>query len=306
MKKQLLKKFYAFIVTALLFTASANAQIVYTDVNPDIIDTCTAYYSYNYKVDSIDLNNDGIFDLKILVFAAPSGQQSNPPPHLGYARVSPLNGSAIKTDSSGYPLSMNMNDVIDTNGNWMTTADQTLIFRSSHNAGGIVNGNWLSAADMYLGLKIISGIQNNYCWVRLNASVTAAFSFAFASLRIKDFAYNSISNQPILAGETGTGTTGIDGNSSAPFMDLFPNPATNHFTIALGSNNQSVVSKLSPVEVTIADISGKVIYTAISTDPGSYREQNTEVNTQDFAAGIYVVRIQAADLIATKKLVIEK
>ena len=36
MKKQLLKNISAFIVTAMLFSASANAQIVYTDVNPDV------------------------------------------------------------------------------------------------------------------------------------------------------------------------------------------------------------------------------------------------------------------------------
>ena len=34
--------------------------------------------------------------------------------------------------------------------------------------------------------------------------------------------------------------------------------------------------------------------------------QKIEVNTADFAAGIYVVQIQAADFIETKKLVIEK
>ncbi|MBL0340053.1 MAG: SBBP repeat-containing protein [Bacteroidetes bacterium] len=77
-------------------------------------------------------------------------------------------------------------------------------------------------------------------------------------------------------------------------FQLFPNPATNTFTIALSS-----ISK--KVHVTIADITGKVIYSTTASEI-----QQVEVNTNDFAAGVYVVQIQTGDFIATKKLVIEK
>ncbi|MBK9105688.1 MAG: hypothetical protein IPL92_14250 [Saprospiraceae bacterium] len=36
MKRQLQKKIYIFIGTAMLYSLSANAQIVYTDINPDV------------------------------------------------------------------------------------------------------------------------------------------------------------------------------------------------------------------------------------------------------------------------------
>ncbi|MBL0343334.1 MAG: T9SS type A sorting domain-containing protein [Bacteroidetes bacterium] len=49
------------------------------------------------------------------------------------------------------------------------------------------------------------------------------------------------------------------------------------------------------VEVTIADITGKVIYSTTASDM-----QKLEVNTTDFAKGIYVVKIQTADFMATK------
>jgi len=75
---------------------------------------------------------------------------------------------------------------------------------------------------------------------------------------------------------------------------LFPNPATNHLTIALGSNNKKV-------EVTITDITGKIIYTTTATET-----QKIEVNTKDFAEGVYVVRIQAEDFIETRKLIVAK
>ncbi|MBK7304487.1 MAG: hypothetical protein IPI90_14885 [Saprospiraceae bacterium] len=54
MKKQLLKKLSGFIVTVLMLSVSANAQIVYTDVNPDTTIANRIYY--------LDLNNDGTTD----------------------------------------------------------------------------------------------------------------------------------------------------------------------------------------------------------------------------------------------------
>lgn len=57
---------------------------------------------------------------------------------------------------------------------------------------------------------------------------------------------------------------------------------------------------LKTYTVTISDIITKIIPIDF------YREQKIEVNTQDFAAGIYVVQIQTADFMVTKKLVVEK
>ncbi len=288
MKKQLLKKISAFIISAMLFSVSANAQIVYTDVNPDILQFCTAT-SLNscFIEDSIDINNDGIFDLKLEGAAYVTGQHSNPPPRRGYIRVSPLHGSAAKTDTSGKPLSMNLNDIIDSSGSWLTTAYQILISSKYGPGSAPPSGNWLAGTDKYLGLKIVSGGQTNYCWVQLNITSTA---FA-ASFTVKDYAYNSISNQPILAGQTTA--TGIIENSFASSINLFPNPATNNLTIDLGNNKK--------VEVAIADITGKIIYSSIARDM-----QKVEVNTQDFADGIYFVKIQTEDFIETKKIVIKK
>ncbi|MBK6446997.1 MAG: T9SS type A sorting domain-containing protein [Bacteroidetes bacterium] len=82
-------------------------------------------------------------------------------------------------------------------------------------------------------------------------------------------------------------------------FQIYPNPTTGQFTINLGSNNRKVV-------VTITDLTGKIIYTTTASDPDSYREQKIEVNIQDFATGIYVVQIQTADFMGTKKLVVEK
>lgn len=93
---------------------------------------------------------------------------------------------------------------------------------------------------------------------------------------------------------TNCGVTSVFDTDESTIMQLFPNPAGNHLTIALGSSNKNV-------QVTIADVTGKTIYKTTATDL-----QTLEVNTTDFLKGIYIVRIQAADFSLTKKLVIEK
>jgi hypothetical protein len=111
---------------------------------------------------------------------------------------------------------------------------------------------------------------------------------------IKDYAYNSIPNQPILAGDTGTGITGITESSFASSIRLFPNPASGHLTIALGDSNKKV-------EVTISDITGKLIYSAVEREA-----QIIEISTNDFESGIYIVQIKAGDFVSTKRLIVGK
>ena len=147
-------------------------------------------------------------------------------------------------------------------------------------------GLWHYVVDKYLAQKIQVAGNIYYGWARLDAGGDGL------DLTIKDYAYNSIPNQAILAGQTTA--TGITEISFASSINLFPNPATNHLTIALGSNNKKV-------DVTIADITGKIIYKTIASET-----QKVEVNTEDFAAGVYLVQIQTADFIDTKKLIINK
>ena len=64
MKKQLQKKLTTFIVTAMMISLSANAQIVYTDIIPDT--TLSNPGNYN-----LDLNNDGQIDFTFYVHQYP-------------------------------------------------------------------------------------------------------------------------------------------------------------------------------------------------------------------------------------------
>ena len=89
-------------------------------------------------------------------------------------------------------------------------------------------------------------------------------------------------------------STSIQSVTADAELNVYPNPVDNHLTIDLGSNHKKV-------QVTIADIIGKVVYTTKAKDT-----QRVEVNTNDFADGIYVVQIRAEEFMGTKKFVIKK
>jgi len=295
MNKQLLKMFSAIIVTAMMFSVNANSQIVYTDVNPDTtIAIGGPYYGFYY----LDLNNDGTTDDSISYRVSSRG----PIGVCGGRRVSisALNGNAVA--GSTYPLAMNLNDTISSALTWSASGDLRRIQYSGSFCTTIDTiGNWTNLVDNYLGLKLIVGTNTYYGWLRMQVNVTTNSNTA--SGIIKDYAYNSTPNQFILAGDTGIGPTGIIDNIASASINLFPNPATNHLTIDMGSNNKKA-------KITITDITGKTIYTTNAKDPDSPdsyrdRENKIEVNTSEFAKGIYVVQIQTAGFIATKKLVVE-
>lgn len=74
--------------------------------------------------------------------------------------------------------------------------------------------------------------------------------------------------------------TGIIPGGVEASLEVFPNPATNHLTIDFGSHRKKI-------EVTITGITGKIIYAAMVRET-----QTLEVNTKDFAQGVYIVAIK--------------
>jgi hypothetical protein len=99
-----------------------------------------------------------------------------------------------------------------------------------------------------------------------------------------------------------TEITGIpDINAAEQDYYIYPNPATTQFNIASVSSNNKLVDRDSRGEVSITDITGKLIFTA--TMPAT---QKKEVSIKDFSAGSYLVRIQSKNSVKIKKLVVIK
>ena len=103
MKKQLLEKLSAFICTAMMFSVSANAQIVYTDVIPDTT------VNTNNGVYHLDLNNDGITDFNITYTTAATGHST----HINvFIRITPLGANKVGNDTT-YPSALSLNSLIN-------------------------------------------------------------------------------------------------------------------------------------------------------------------------------------------------
>ncbi|MES2588931.1 MAG: T9SS type A sorting domain-containing protein [Bacteroidota bacterium] len=92
---------------------------------------------------------------------------------------------------------------------------------------------------------------------------------------------------------------GITENTAFSYFSVYPNPAAENVAIEYALKNESKVN------VSISDLSGKVVYTSNlgSKTAGSH---NVSVNTTSFANGIYVVNFATTNGIVTEKLVIRK
>jgi hypothetical protein len=86
---------------------------------------------------------------------------------------------------------------------------------------------------------------------------------------------------------------GIGENQGEEFFSLYPNPATDMVTIKLMNEKAG-----DPMQVSIIDLNGRVVQkTEIRTD-------DLRLTTDDFATGIYFVRLVQGDRVFTRKLVV--
>lgn len=170
------------LILGLVFNISSfRAQFICTDVSPDITNTGNA-------TQDIDLNNDLIPDFRLT-----SAQ-------IGTLSFVIVQGSQIGTnnfvlsDGGGNALALPSGSVIGSGSStWtqMSGANLFMVLITNTTA----TGTWLGAADQYLGLKLIVGASTYYGWARFS------FSLNSNTYTFKDYAYNSLSSQQILAGQ---------------------------------------------------------------------------------------------------------
>jgi hypothetical protein len=66
-------------------------------------------------------------------------------------------------------------------------------------------GNWQSVNDRYLGIQFQSGGEVHYGWVR----ITVINEFNVYDLNITGYAYETVANQSIVAGQTSGGAHAV-------------------------------------------------------------------------------------------------
>ncbi|HSZ86912.1 MAG TPA: hypothetical protein VK787_12840, partial [Puia sp.] len=187
-------------------TNPTGSQIIYTDVNPDsaILITIDSF--------NLDINNDGITDFEFnrSLFSSEcrSGAEGEKFGFRIQLSVIPVSGTnAIMTSASNAALALDADSAatIGPDSPWASTAEILLEGAEISNCNSIIGhaGYWLNVSDKYLGLKFIAGNNTYYGWARLSSTYSlgsAPYLIVGGQLIFKDYAYNSIPNQPILAG----------------------------------------------------------------------------------------------------------
>ncbi len=179
-----------FIWTALLiviitgFSAASvpsSAQIVYTDLEPDVTLTATTDdLSVRYDM---DLDGDGTFDFYFKHF--------HPFDDFQAAEVYTSIGRSaeILIDPDGTPVLLNSgDDISDARMTWYNTATQI------SSEALFLYGDWPGVDDAYLGLRFRKAAAWHYAWIRV------AIPADTSSISIKDFAFQNQAGTMIRAG----------------------------------------------------------------------------------------------------------
>ena len=176
---------------------NAQSLIIYKDIEPDFVSD-----NLNQSYD-LDLNNDHIIDFTLKSELNLINWDYNDPiilpQHLLYlgSKASSANGSISVTPWLPNPLPLDSGKEIFslagyTNGESYENWGYFMI----GNCGDELScySNWEDKSDKYLGLKFYINGKAHYGWVQLDISSATQWV-------IKDYAYNSTPNKPILAGQ---------------------------------------------------------------------------------------------------------
>jgi hypothetical protein len=261
-------KSYSALAASFAIASQADAQVVYTDINPD----STVALDGNFY--NLDLNNDGTADFAINVNIGTS---------LSYTSqqisVSPIGTNAVAGSSVGayiYPFAMNSGDTVKPSLQFNLTPNQSM---ASYFGPSTSYGNWMNVTDKYLGLKFSIGPAVHYGWARLDVTATAD------QFIIKDYAYNTIANAYILAGQTGVGIAEHSFNDIVSIYSAGKNITIN-FVKELPAGS----------EVNITNILGQKIYGSLLNS-----KENT-INLSEANPGMYIVSVSGKNGVYTKKV----
>lgn len=258
MHKFILPAFFMFLAS------NTDAQVVYTDVNPDSL------VSSQYE---LDLNNDGTPEFRIekttdggidiVQLTGLSNQDSIAGYYVGFPTELP------------YPHALSSSVIIGSQTNLV--------------AGGVMGGNhplimedaeWPELINRYLGLKFSINGEPHYGWAKIKISTD------YVAFTISEYAYNATAGE-----EINSGVTSIEDPSTTLRMTLeaYPNPVSENATLSFYLNDESAI------DLSVYDLSGKLIL-AESRKIEKPGKQAFQLNVSQWNSGIYFCRVNSSTL----------
>lgn len=276
MKKELQKKLNAYAAAAGTIAAAgaANAQVVYTDINPDTV-------LHDSLIYNLDFDNNGQPELR---FETVSYQTSSGNINLAVVNVLGNANNAVLGSlySSSYPFPFSMNNgdsISSTNTNWQAQTMNNGIQYLGAVYGTYTFANWLGVNDKYLGVRFRIGANTHFGWVRLSVTSNAD------TITIKDYAYQTLPGVGITAGQL----VGMPKYSDNQNISIF---ASQNTVVIRNTeyNKGGIVRIVNTMGETISE-------TAIT-------EENMRISLDGKASGIYFVEVVRNDERFTKKVYI--
>ncbi len=277
MKKNLQSRIskYTAVAGAVVSAAGAQAQVVYTDVNPDY--SHDAVQDATFSVYPLDLNNDQTVD-----FLVASKDTVTANAHVRFTLAVPYGaGNAVAGETPSaydYALALDINTMVDSTLNWIAASNTMAYNVDSNNP---YNENWNGVTDKYLGLQFIVGGNTHYGWARLD-------SYAIGdSIVVKDYAFEATPNVGILTGNMGASLT----ETQIENLVKFVNQSNNSVQVVVNGNLTNGV-------VSVVSSTGQIV----SSD--AITEKTFSVDMNNLSSGIYMVNVTFNEGGTTKKIIV--
>ena len=284
-------KQYSAVAGALVAQSNVNAQVVATDLNPDVVvDSLHAPYA-------LDFNNDANPELTFFVQHL-NGSSSTQGVQFTYdggvagvqmsAGVSLLGATGTGSSSSSFQISaLNSGDPISAAGNFGSSSNAALGLDALVDAGAlgqfpVQQGNFLNQSHKFLGGKIVGGTNTYYGWVELSVNANAS------QITIHGYGYQSTPDTQILAGEGAN--SGLENIALADKVTIVGTPE--HVSI-------NVTPDVIGSKVSFVSMSGQEVSSYILTDV------NNTISFDNLSTGIYQVVVQSKTEKTTQRVYVK-
>jgi len=177
-------------VGVLALTMPADAKIVYTKTH-HFIGTLGRY--------NLDLNHDGTTDFVLLQSGNTTGSRCS---NTLFAREEPGNAveGEIGTNGRHFASALTRGARIGAGAGFIKGGEhgETMVASWHQDLSSGPSGRWADVTNRYLGLKFKIDGQTHYGWARMTVGV----NYCRINATLTGYAYETIPNKPIIAGQT--------------------------------------------------------------------------------------------------------
>lgn len=287
--KSKLAKYSAMASGAIAVSSGANAQVMYTDVNPDEVLTPGGTTQY-----LVDFNNDATPDIGfVMLSGTATGTFTYSTAVISYTidyigGVAAFGTGAASTNAwlgGSYPDALSNGQAIGSAGSFQNGQGDVGVVQSTYlgapfstSYGPYTSGEF-PGTEAYIGVRFDVSGAVHYGWVRLEMTANGG------QLTIKDYAYEATAGTAINAGDMGS--VGLEDVNVADKVSI-----RNQVDFAM----INVTPDLIGGTVFVIDMTGQRVAEVNISDI------NTQVSFEGLAAGIYNISAQFDGGIVTEKV----